>query len=435
MGLGEWFFVKGIQSSHCRYVAYEKLNTATRHRRAEKGTDCAKRLVGRNFYREMKRMRLAFCGDLSNGYYLSVFEGVKGWLAEHPEARLLDWNGGHQIPLKALSYLRAEAILLGPLLLTELPAEARLLPVVGYTNRPDTDRLPLVVNDDREVGRVAARALLEAGYSQFVAIGGAHRTALLRLQGFDEVMRAEGRAVHHHHAEVRAPRTGETFAHVLAEYEEAYRAFLRGVEAGTGVFCPLGAQVPHLLTVLEEVGTLSVPEELGVVVGDLPDPGTADGGLAHVCLNGRKIGRRACALLDDAVRSGQKPAPCRIEIAPDGVKWGQTLRPRHGTGLFEAMTAYCEPRLAEPVRIAEMARHLGLSRRSLELKLRTLGLPSPHEHLTAMRMRKGEELLRESDLSIERVAELCGFSDTRSFTRRFRERHGCPPSRFRRQMR
>lgn len=385
--------------------------------------------------RVLREMRLAFCSSLSNGYYFSVFEGVKAWLAENPESRLLDWNGGHQIPLKALLYLRAEAILMGPHALADLPEEARQLPVVGFTNRSDAEGLPLLMNDDREVGRMAARTLLEAGYSQFGAISGPHRTTLLRLQGFDEVMQAEGYRVRRHLAHVRSPRAGESFADVLAEQEQTYRVFLRSLEAGTGIFCPLSAQLPHLLALLEETGVLSAPGEPGVVLGDLPDTGTADSGVAHISLNGQEIGRRACEILAEAVCSGRKPAPCRIEIAPTGVEWGHTLRSREGTGLLEAITAYCEPRLAGALRMGDLARHLGISRRTLELKLRSLGLPSPYEQLTALRLRKGEALLRESDLSIERVAELCGFSDTRSFTRRFRERHGCPPSRFRRQMR
>ncbi|MCC5839463.1 MAG: helix-turn-helix domain-containing protein [Opitutales bacterium] len=379
-------------------------------------------------------MRLAFCGNLSNGYYASVFEGVKSWLAENPQARLLDWNGSHQIPPKALPYLRPEGILLGPHKLAELPEAGWAVPIVGYTNRPDAEGLPLVVNDDREVGRMAARALLEAGYGRFFAIESSHPTALLRLSGFEEVARAGGRTVNRHCVDLRRPRAGEGFADALAEQERAYRTFVGGLKADTGIFCPLIAQVPHLRGMIEEAGTLSLPGELGVLVGDLPDAGMADSGLAHVRLNGSEIGRRACALLQEMLESGQKPTARRIEIAPQGVEWGRTLRPRAGSSLVEAMTAYFLPRLAEPVGMAEVARHLGLSRRTLELKLHSLGQPSPHEHLTALRLRKGEALLRETDLSIEQVAERCGFADPRSFTRRFRERYGCPPARFRRQM-
>jgi AraC-like DNA-binding protein len=379
----------------------------------------------------MGTMRLAFCGNLSNGYFHSVFEGVKGWLAENPAARLLDWNGSHEIPFKALPYLRPGAILLGPDAVSEIPPGNRSVPMVGYTNRVEADPVPLVVNDDQAVGREAAQALLDAGYRHIIAIISEHPTAQLRMSGFEELMRSHERPIRRHLAEVRQPRSGESFVDVLAEYEVSYHAFACGIEADSGIFCPLSAQVPHLLALLEETGKPASGGDPGIVVGDLLDSGVADRGLAHVRLDGQAIGRRACVILSDWVRSGQPPGLVRLEIPPEGVEWGRSLRKRDGGALLDALTSYCLPRLAEPVRVSEVARQLGLSRRSLELKLRTLGLPSPYEHLTALRLRKGEELLRQSDLSIERVAEQCGFADTRSFTRRFRERHGCPPSQFR----
>jgi AraC-like DNA-binding protein len=376
-------------------------------------------------------MRLAFCGNIANGYAFSVFEGVKDWLASNPEVTLLDWNGSNQIPVGALVFLRPDAILLGHFPRAEIPMEVESVPIVGFTNRLETDRLSLFVNDDREVGRMAAKALLEAGYSQFVALNSVTRAARARLDGFHEIMQAEGRKVECHTSEVRAKRDGENFAEVFAEHESSLRAFLRSVKPDSGIFCPLSVQVTHLFSLLREIHSCSIPEELGLIVGDLPHRGDLEGRIAHVRLNGAEVGRRACEQLYEAVRVGCQPEPCRIEIVPSGVEWGQTLRPRVGTDLFQALTAYCAPRLGESITVPDMARHLGLSRRALELKLHTLGLPSPFQQLLELRLRKGEQLLRESNLSIERVSELCGFSDVRSFTRRFRERHGCPPSRFR----
>ena len=357
------------------------------------------------------------------------------WVADTPDARLLDWNGSNQIPLNALPYISPQALLLGPHALAELPDAYRALPRVRYTSQPEEADVAAVLNDDREVGRMAAQALLERGYRRIAAVESANLPSRRRMSGFSEFMHAGNRPISRFTGEVRRPRHDENFSDVLAEYEGSFRAFVRGLRADTGIFCPLGAQATHLLALIGEESALSIPEELGVVVGDLLNPGTENSGMAHIHLNGHEIGRRACEILYNATRSGQLPEPCRIEIAPQGISWGRTLRPKRGFDLLAAMTAYCEPRLAEPIRVSEIAENLGLSRRSLELKLRTLGLPSPYEHLTQLRLQKGEQLLRESTLSIERVAELCGFSDTRSFTRRFRERYGCPPLRFRRQTR
>ena len=76
-----------------------------------------------------------------------------------------------------------------------------------------------------------------------------------------------------------------------------------------------------------------------------------------------------------------------------------------------------------------------MSRRVLELTLHRYGLETPFELLTRMRLHHAEQLLRETDHSIERIAEACGFAEMRSFSRWFRKHRALPATHFRKQIR
>lgn len=71
------------------------------------------------------------------------------------------------------------------------------------------------------------------------------------------------------------------------------------------------------------------------------------------------------------------------------------------------------------VGLADLAREAGLSRSHFARAFRmTTGMP-PHKWLLARRMELAQELLGTSTLSLEEVAQRCGFSDQPHFTRVF----------------
>lgn len=57
---------------------------------------------------------------------------------------------------------------------------------------------------------------------------------------------------------------------------------------------------------------------------------------------------------------------------------------------------------------------------------------SPKAYLTRLRMSRALSLLAENRLSVRAVAEACGFSDEKYFSRAFKKTYGYPPSRLKR---
>lgn len=58
-----------------------------------------------------------------------------------------------------------------------------------------------------------------------------------------------------------------------------------------------------------------------------------------------------------------------------------------------------------------------------------------HEYLTQTRLRAAEQLLRETNLTMSEIAELCGFSGSNYFGDVFRRRQGMAPTEYRRRCR
>ncbi len=89
-------------------------------------------------------------------------------------------------------------------------------------------------------------------------------------------------------------------------------------------------------------------------------------------------------------------------------------------------------RMGQPVPVAVLARECGSSQRQLHrLFVSSYGL-APARFWRRMRLDHAAWRLRHSRHTLELIASECGFSDAAHLSRRFAERFGCSPRRFRR---
>ena len=83
------------------------------------------------------------------------------------------------------------------------------------------------------------------------------------------------------------------------------------------------------------------------------------------------------------------------------------------------------------IKVADVVRALGVSRRVLESRfLRRLG-HTPHEEIARVQFRRVEQLLAETELPLATIAARAGFRHPETMTVAFTRRHGLPPSRWR----
>ncbi|MBK6286794.1 MAG: helix-turn-helix domain-containing protein [Pseudomonadales bacterium] len=92
-------------------------------------------------------------------------------------------------------------------------------------------------------------------------------------------------------------------------------------------------------------------------------------------------------------------------------------------------------RLDEPLRMAQIAAHVGLSARSFSRRFGSAFGVSPHGFLQRARLNLARDLLRQSNLSISEIGHRCGYSELSRFSRAFTTHVGSSPQDYRRRAR
>ena len=84
--------------------------------------------------------------------------------------------------------------------------------------------------------------------------------------------------------------------------------------------------------------------------------------------------------------------------------------------------------------IAVLAGHCGLSHAQfIRLFKESLG-QTPSDYIAAQKLERAMELLSQTDLSVKRISEMCGFENQYYFSNFFKRRVGCAPSVYRENM-
>lgn len=89
---------------------------------------------------------------------------------------------------------------------------------------------------------------------------------------------------------------------------------------------------------------------------------------------------------------------------------------------------------ARRLALQDIARAVGISRQHLLKLCRLHGRPTPISQLYKARLEAATDLLRQSGLSINDIAEKCGFVNIFHFSRKFKETYGQSPGAWRKEL-
>jgi LacI family transcriptional regulator len=299
------------------------------------------------------------------------------------------------------------------------------LPVVGLFDRVERPGgPPMILNDNRAVGRVAAQHLLDRGLRRlaFYGVRGEHWSDL-RLRGVQEAARTTAVPVAVHASQGR-----------WESQQERLRRWLESLPKPLGL---VAANDIHGLRALDACrrGALAVPEEVAVVGADddrelceLSDPP-----LSSVAFNPERAGFDAAALLDRLMRGGRAPRVPSL-VAPVGVST------RHSTDVLAIADPYVARALhvirrhaLEGITVKSVLREVPLSRRALEHRfVKHLGR-TPKAEIQRLRLERVKTLLATTDLPIRQISDQLGFHQPSYLSTLFRRATGLPPGAFRRR--
>jgi len=283
--------------------------------------------------------------------------------------------------------------------------------------RPDRNNL-LLRNDDIAIGRTGANDLLSHGTFRsfaFVATPEKTRWSTLRERGFRLQLGERG----------VIPTTCRRL--------ERLHDFLLGLPKPAALM----AATDYVgVRVIEECrkADIRVPEQVAVLGVDNDELlcQTTRPTLSSICPDHEGLGRMSAEALDCLMNGRRLPARIHPLIHCTGVVERDSTRvvPPAGYVVREAL-AYIRRNAGKGIRVDDVVRHSGISRRLLYLRFKQMNGKSIHESILETRLTHVLNMLTKTTAPLSRIAAECGFASANRLSHLFAERFGMSPGAYR----
>lgn len=308
------------------------------------------------------------------------------------------------------------------------------IPVVKVFDRTANNDTPLVSVDHHEVGALAAQHLLGRGFKNLAFVGGIEfQHAKKRYNAFKEHLNSK---------DVNMHLFSESFPTDcnLSDNDKSWNSFrnrlmtwIDSLPKPIGIYAiddwkafetqlccrKLGIRIP------EDVAIIGVNDDELACQISIPS-------LTSIRIPFERIGFESGKSVLQLLENGHTPDTV---IKPIG------LVTRESTNTFavtdkvvEEALRYMQRESTKPIRVEEVLKHVGVSRSLLERRFRGEIGRTPLVEMRRQRVERARGLLADTELAINKIAEMCGFASNIRFTTVFREQVGVTPTEFRLQM-
>jgi len=346
----------------------------------------------------------------------SVFLEQRDLSATFP-AWLTSWKGDGIIS-RATTHALAEAV-----------ASTRV-PLVELTDRSQDFGFTYVWSNDASIGKLGAEHLIDRGFDHFA------------FCGFENEAWSQRREV----------AFRETIQNASHELSDSYRTVLFDKNAGDWekqqaqlVSWLLALPKPVAIMACNDVrgqqvidacsrAHLIVPEQVAVlgVDDDTLLCEICDPPLSSIVPNAELVGFRGAELLAQEM-AGERVTQRQNLIDPIGI----THRMSTNTYAVEdadvgKALSFIRDRACSGIGVDDVARFVGVSRSTLERKLRRYSNRSPQAHIRRIQVGHAQELLLTTELPIDHIATVCGYEHPEYLHVVFRRELNMTPGEYRR---
>ncbi len=283
--------------------------------------------------------------------------------------------------------------------------------------------IPLVGTDSVAVGRMAAEHLLEKGLASFGFVGiDRFRYSRLRAEGFADRLHEESSDLP---CRTFSMPVGANWDQEQLELQN----WLEGLASPVGIAAAMDALALRVLDAARSA-SLAVPEQVAVlgVDDDSLLCEVASPPLSSIRTPCERIGYEAAALL--ARLMGGEPAPKEPLLLPSlGVSQRASTEMTAIEDELVSRTLYLI-RSTPPadMNLTTLFAALPASRRTVERRFKKAMGHTVWREYHRHRLRRAQELLAQTELSLERVAAASGFSDAKQLGAAFRDDLGTTPT-------
>lgn len=283
--------------------------------------------------------------------------------------------------------------------------------------------------DSEEVANKATHILLDLGLDDYAFIG--YHTprdwAAQRLNTFVKIVSKEGR-----HAHICNPNR-----HYLRtqDFYQTVSAFLAELPRPCGVLA-VNDEIAYSVMQIASLHGIHIPNEMPIIGIDddrLICENTSPP-LASVAPDFEASGYAAmkalCRRIDD-------PSIPHETICITGAC--VTRRPSvrkfsHNDAMIDKALELIRLKACSAMTIPDIVRQTGISRRSFEKRFQKAVGSGVQEEIDRIRLRRATELLSKSDMTVESIAQQCGYAGSSSLLHLFRKHHNMSPNVWRKTM-
>jgi len=381
-----------------------------------------------------RKRHIIFLQDLSSHSDREVCLGAAEYAAAQPDWSFDPWP----VPASLRDYPSRHDLAAADGILTTEKIDARLfhgksgrVPRVLFLTDVAHRGVPSASLNEHAIGGMAAEHLYSRGYRQLAFIGSSEwRWSKARQEGF--VPAVEARQIAPIVRQFPLREVPVFWSWNVKRRNESLHRMLDALPRPCGIFAANDVIACFVVQSIREKG-LRVPGDFGVLgVDDDPVPNAAAGlALSSIRPDFREVGRQSARLLNDILHG--KPAASRVLIPPVCVAVrASTDEFMTDDPLVSRAQGYIEAHRHERVLVGDVIRALGTNRVTLGKKFQRQLDVGLQAYILSRRVEYASDLLR-GGLSVEKVAETCGFSSSSYFSRVFKKILQCSPGSLRRR--
>jgi LacI family transcriptional regulator len=303
------------------------------------------------------------------------------------------------------------------------------LPVVNVSSLQIKNcPFPKVISNFTKVGEMSARHLLDCGFNSFAFCATEFSFAAMQETrlGFIRQLKEAG-------------TTCEFLTLPNSEFltdkdQDRVLQWLHQLRKPVAVFA-MSVTAPFAIISASQAGDIAIPEEVAVLstasVDDLVLQ-VIEPSVSCVVTADATIGYEAAKRLQLMMKSPtlrQRPAVVRIAPSHIEVRQSTDILQIEDEAIRKAIR-YIREHAYRGIQVSDVATHAGLSRKSLELRMKRAIRRTPAEEIRQVRLELGIKMLTETHLQIPDVAERAGFGTVEHFIVYFKHKTGLTPLQY-----
>lgn len=374
--------------------------------------------------RELLRGILQFV-HLHGPWAVHIIEGREG---EQKLFRPAEWGcTGIIVDLSDRHYAARLLTANVPTIITNPPDEA-LDPVNPLS------RLSRVVCDNRPIGKCAAEYFLERKFLNFAFVGQVNDASWSeeRRTTFCE------RLAQDRFSCIAYPKLSLPARKDFGREQGALCDWLKALPKPVAILVANDVRARQVLDSCLKAG-LAVPQEVAVLGVDNDEMlcETTNPQMSSIQMNTEQAGFEAARVLDGMMRASRR-GTLRQTVITYGFSHLVTRRSTETVQIADALVArsleFIRINAGITVTVDDLVQDLHVSRRSLETRFKAVMGRTVYAEIMRVRLERVQTLLRETAMTVEAIADTCGFASASHLGTVFRQHFGGTLSAFRRQV-